>query len=191
MNIEKEKRIEEILLSLKKCDFLTREQLQKMHGLGGDRNAQRILSDMAEYVNFFFEDKRKIYYLNAVGRDRVQANKVRKKTAQVHHFLMRNDLYIHLGRPATWKNEVKISVNTETVIADAVFQHNKLYYFIEIDYKQSMSKNVSKIKRYKQLAESNSNFTLIWVTTTPYQKKKLESLCTGLSKKVYMWNDLK
>lgn len=29
MNIEKEKRIEEILLSLKKCDFLTREQLQK------------------------------------------------------------------------------------------------------------------------------------------------------------------
>lgn len=82
MNIEKEKRIEEILLSLKKCDFLTREQLQKMHGLGGDRNAQRILSDMAEYVNFFFEDKRKIYYLNAVGRTGYRQIKFGRKSTK-------------------------------------------------------------------------------------------------------------
>ncbi len=191
MNIEKEKKIEEILLSLKRCDYLTREQLQKLHDLGGVRNAQRFLNNMNEYISHFTDSKKKVYYLNAYGREQVQADKVRKKTVQVHHFLMRNDLYIHLGRPFTWKNEVKISVGAHSIIADAVFNLKKLHYFVEIDYKQSMSKNISKIKRYKELSAINPQFALLWVTTTPYRKKKLEALCAGLKGKVYLWDDVK
>ncbi|MBM4762689.1 replication-relaxation family protein [Bacillus sp. B15-48] len=191
MNIEKENRIDQILLSLKRCDYLTRDQLQRMHDLGQTRNAQRVLSDMSEYLTYFNEGRKKVYYLNAAGRDRVHAEKVRKKTAMVNHFLMRNDLFIHLGRPSTWKNEVKISINNLSIIADATFTSNKLHHFIEVDYKQSMSNNTAKIRRYKQLAAINPNFALIWVTATPYRKKRIETLCEGLKGKVFLWDDIK
>lgn len=162
-----------------------------MHRLGQDRNAQRILCGLSEFICHFHEEKKKIYYLSAAGREVVQSEKARKKTAQVNHFLMRNDLYITLGRPTTWKNEVKISVNDVSLIADAVFISNKLHQFIEIDYKQSMANNIRKIKRYKKLSTFNPQFSLTWVTTTPFRKNKLEQLCDGLQSKVYLWEDLK
>ncbi|MDA6131176.1 replication-relaxation family protein, partial [Escherichia coli] len=90
------------------CDYLSREQLQRMHRLGKERNAQRILCDLSEYMSYFQEGRKKIYYLNAAGRDMVQASKIRKKTPLVNHYLMRNDLFISLGRPISWENEVKI-----------------------------------------------------------------------------------
>ncbi|WP_078379178.1 replication-relaxation family protein [Sutcliffiella halmapala] len=189
--MKNQKRLEEILLSLKKCDYLSREQLQRMHRLGQDRNAQRVLSNMAEYIAHFHEHKKKIYYLNAAGREMVQAEKVRKKTPQVNHYLMRNDLYICLGRPSTWKNEVKISVNNISLISDAVYIYNKLHQFIEIDYKQSMAKNIKKIKKYRKLSTYNPQFSLVWVTTTAFRMKKLEKLCEGLQGKVYLWEDLR
>ncbi|WP_342515618.1 replication-relaxation family protein [Sutcliffiella sp. FSL R7-0096] len=189
--MKNQKKLEEILLSLKKCDYLSREQLQRMHRLGKDRNAQRILSNMEEFISYFHENRRKIYYLNAAGREMVQAVKKRKKTVQVNHYLMRNDLYIHKGRPSSWKNEVKISINKVAFIADAVYISNKIHKFIEIDYKQSMVKNVQKIKKYKDLSTVNPHFSLIWVTTTPYRKNRLEQLCQGLRGKVYLWEDLK
>ncbi|WP_313803214.1 replication-relaxation family protein [Cytobacillus sp.] len=189
--MKRQQRVEEVLLSLKKCDFLSREQLQKMHKLGQERNAQRILSNMSEYLSHFLENKKKIYYLNAAGREIVQAEKIRKKTPQVVHYLMRNDLYIAKGRPSTWQNEVKITVNEISLIADAVFISNKLHIFIEIDFKQSMSKNIQKIKRYKKLSTYNPQFVLMWVTTTPYRKKKLHQLCEGLKTQIYLWEDLK
>lgn len=167
--------------------------MQRMMNLGKIRNAQRILNDLSEYVSHFNEDRKKVYYLNVTGREMVQAEKVRKKTVQVNHYLMRNDLYIAVGRPSTWKNEVKISIpNTNTsIISDAVYLLNKLHHFVEIDYKQSMSKNTVKIKRYQQLSTFNPQFQLTWVTTTTYRKKKIESLCTGLKYKVYLWEDIK
>lgn len=193
MSLEKVKRQEAILLSLKKCDYLTREQLQKMHDLGKDRNAQRILGDMSEYISYFINDRKNIYYLNKEGREQVEATKVRKKTAMINHYLMRNDLYITLGRPSSWKNELKIKIpDTKLqVVADSVFLQNKIHHFVEVDNKQSMSKNQTKIKRYQQLKELNPQFVLLWVTTTPYRKKKLESLCTGLDAQVYLWDDIK
>lgn len=183
--------MEEILLSLKKCDYLSRDQLQKLHRLGQDRNAQRILAEMNEYLSFFLEDKKKIYYLNAAGREMVQAEKIRKKTVLVNHYLMRNDLYIILGRPSSWKNEVKISINDVSIISDATYIANKIHHFVEIDYKQSMSKNIQKINRYKKLSTFNPQFALVWVTTTPYRKKKIEELCMGLKGKIYLWEDMK
>lgn len=193
MSIRKAKREEEILLSLKRLDYLTREQLQRMHNLRQTRNAQRVLSNMSKYVSSFTDDRKKIYYLNAEGREVVQADKTRKKTAMITHYLMRNDLFITLGRPSTWKNEMEISIpGTRTsIIADSVYILNKLHHFVEIDYKQSMSKNMAKIKRYRQLSTFNPQFKLIWVTTTPYRQQKLERLCTGLKCKVYLWDDIK
>lgn len=162
-----------------------------MHRLGQGGNAQRILSNMDEYLSHFLENKMKVYYLNAAGREMVQAEKVRKKTAQVNHYLMRNDLYIASGRPVSWRNEVKITVNDISLIADAAFISNKIHQFIEIDYKQSMSRNVQKIKKYKKLSTYNPQFTLIWVKTTEFRKKKLEQLCDGLKHKIYLWEDLR
>ncbi|GIN39072.1 replication-relaxation family protein [Heyndrickxia oleronia] len=191
MNIEKEKRIDQILLLLKKCDYLTREQLQRMVNLGKTRNAQRILKDLSNYISNFTENKKKVYYLNSNGRERVQSEKIRKKTAMVTHYLMRNDLYITVGRPISWRNEVEISINSVSLIADAAYISNKLHHFVEIDNKQSMSNNIQKIKKYKKLSTYNPQFVLIWVTTTPYRKKKLESLSQGLKFKIYLWEDLK
>ncbi len=195
MNTEKEKREEAILLSLKKCDYLTREQIEKMHRLGKTRNAQRVLSEMSDYISFFTEERKKVYYLNAAGRERVQAEKVRKKTAMVNHYIIRNDLFISMGRPLSWKNEVKITIpdSKVSIIADAAYisNKNKIHHFVEIDYKQSMSKNAVKIKRYKELSTFNPDFVLIWVTTTPYRKKRLESLCAGLSFKIFLKDDIK
>ncbi|WP_332633681.1 hypothetical protein [Halalkalibacter flavus] len=37
---------------------------------------------MSDYVSAF-RDKEKVYYLNAEGRERVECNKVRKKSVQV------------------------------------------------------------------------------------------------------------
>lgn len=189
--MKNQRRLEEILLSLKKCDYLSREQLQKMHRLGQDRNAQRILSNMHEFIAHFTEDKKKIYYLNSAGREMVQAERIRKKTPLVNHYLMRNDLFIVKGRPSTWENEVKISVKDITLIADAAFIFNKLHHFVEIDYKQSMAKNIQKIKKYRKLSTYNPQFSLIWVTNTPYRKKKIEELCKELNHEVYLWEDIK
>ncbi|MFF2449396.1 replication-relaxation family protein [Neobacillus sp. NPDC058068] len=192
MRSEKEKREEAILLSLRKCDYLSREQLQKIHNLGQTRNAQRILSNMNQYLSFLIEAKKKVYYLNSAGRELIQAKKVRKKTAMINHYLMRNDLFILLGRPSTWKNEVKITIpqSNVNIISDAAFISNKIHHFIEIDHKQSMVKNVAKIKRYLQLSTYNPHFTLVWVTTTPYRKKRIESMCHGLRVKVYLWDEI-
>lgn len=194
MSLEKEKRQEQILLSMKKCDYLSREQVEKLHNLGKSRNAHRVLNDMSEYLSTFTHERKNIYYLNKEGRERVGASKIRKKTPMINHYLMRNDLYIFLGKPFTWKNEMKISVpkTKVSIVADAQFKIDKTHdYFIEVDYKQSMKKNESKIKRYAQLHEYNPSFMLIWVTTTHYRKIKLQDLCEGLNAQVYLWDDIK
>lgn len=192
MNIEKEKRVEGILLSLKRLDFLTREQIEKLHPLGKTRNAQRVLSEMNEYISNFTNERKKVYYLNKEGRERVEAKKVRKKTPLINHYLMRNDLFINQGRPSSWRNEMKIEIpdSKVSIIPDAVFIKNKVHHFVEVDYKQSMSKNAAKVKKYQQLYELNPQFVIMWITLTPYRKKKLETMCKGLNVQVYLWDDI-
>lgn len=193
MSRKREERIDQILLFLRKCDYLTREQIQRMVNLGQTRNAQIVLNGMSEYLSFFTDDRKKVYYLNSEGRERVQAKKIRKKTPLVTHFLMRNDYFIFIGKPGSWRNEIKIDIpgTKNSIITDAAYVINKFHHFVEIDYKQSMSQNVTKIKRYKEISNANPNFVLEWVTTTPYRKKRLESLCKGLNFKIYLWDDIK
>jgi hypothetical protein len=190
--LKREQREEEILLSLKKCDYLSRSQIQRMHRLGSDRNARKVLSNMSDYVSSF-RDSEKVYYLNAEGRERVECNKVRKKSVQVGHYLMRNQLYIHLGQPAEWKNEVKLGFEgIGFVIADSFYDKSNVFYAVEIDHTQKMTKNRSKIDKYKAIIKhANFPIRLIWLTTTDYRKKQLEKLCEGLDVEVYVIDDIK
>ncbi|MFJ5624773.1 replication-relaxation family protein [Peribacillus loiseleuriae] len=106
----KQQRQEDILLSLKKFDYLTRSQIQIIHDLKGDRNANRVLNDMAEYLGTFRHEGNIVYYLNKNGRERIQHDVIRKKTPNIQHFLVRNQLWMHLKRPHSWQNEAKIKV---------------------------------------------------------------------------------
>lgn len=175
---------------MSRCDYLSRSQLQRMHRLGSDRNARRVLQDMEEYLSYF-RDGEKIYYLNKNGRERVQCSKVRKKSVQVQHYLMRNELFLTLGQPSTWKNEVKFGFkDTAVVIADALFKKDNMYHAVEVDHAQKMIKNRAKIEKYRKIRERVA-FKLIWITTTDYRRKQLADLCEGLDVTIYTISDLK
>lgn len=191
--MEKEQRHENILLSLKKLGFLSRSQIQKLHRLGGVRNANRILKSMEEFLNVVRLHEN-VYYLNSEGRERVGANKVLKKTHQIHHHLMRNSLYIACGCPTTWQNEVKLTLQgcQMSVIADALFIKNGAHHIVEVDCTQRMKENKAKIEKYREFlatAEYEKEPRFIWVTTTPYRKKQLLALSKGMVVKVYTVND--
>lgn len=183
-------------MSLKKLDYLTIKQLQKLHDLKSGRNAYRVMKQLEPYLNSFYEGQN-IYYLNSNGREVVSSDKVRKKITNVNHYLIRNDLYIALGCPSTWRNEIKIISRSKkgdmTVVSDAHFIIDKKHYIVEIDNMQKMNKNRAKIDKYRRLIERNSFGSmpkLIWVTTTTYRQKKLLELCDGLDIKVYLNTDL-
>ncbi|KAB2332917.1 replication-relaxation family protein [Bacillus mesophilum] len=191
--IAKEQRQERILLTLKKLGFLSRSQIQRLHRLGGDRNANRILSDMNDYLHAVRLDE-KVYYLNAAGRERVGATKVLKKTHQITHHLMRNSLYIAQGCPSSWKVEVKLAVKNEvTVIADALFTMADRYFICEVDNTQRMAENKAKIAKYRHLIALGvfkKQPKFIWITTTEYRRKQLEKMCEGLDARIYTRGDL-
>lgn len=185
MLVQTEKRTEQILLTLKKFDYLSRSQLQRLHDLGSDRNTTRVLSGLSEYLNYFY-DGEKVFYLNKEGRLFTGSQKIRKKTLQARHYLMRNQLYIALNRPMTWKNEIRIK--NIGIIADAMYKNGNQHVFIEIDHLQKMSQNRRKIEKYKKLS---GRFELIFVTTTEYRRRRLTDLCRGLNVKIYTYEELR
>ncbi len=177
---------------MKKLNYLNRSQLQVLHNLGSDRNASRVLKNMSEYVSSF-RDGENVYYLNKVGRERVNCRRVLKKTIQARHYIMRNYLYIAYGQPATWKNEIKLAVKGITsVICDALFVENNRYFIIEVDHTQKMSVNRRKIKKYQQLMTGGAFKippSFIWITTTEYRRKQLEKLHEGLDCRIFTVQD--
>jgi hypothetical protein len=191
--IKKEQRQENILLSLKKLDYLNRSQLQKMHRLGSNRNATRVLKDMSELISSFRHGEN-VYYLNKKGRELVKSKKICKKTIQVNHYLMRNWLYIDLGSPLSWKNEMEINIESLnlSVICDAMFFNKDQMNIVEVDFSQKMNANREKIKKYKRLKEEGA-FMIApkfhWVTTTYNRQRKLLELCEGLNVNVSLAQD--
>ena len=188
-------RNEQILLLLKKFDFLTRDQLNSYFKLGTVRNANYVLRSLSEYLKTIREGYQSIYYLSREGREYVDCEKVRKKGGHVQHIVMRNDLWLYFKCPNDWRNEVKISDENTSVVADAVFTRNGFYHFLEVDNLQSMKENRAKINRYKELSDSLvKQFgyfpTLVWLTTTEHRRKQLESACNGLNFKVFTINDI-
>jgi hypothetical protein len=198
MNRHLNQRQENILLSLKKLDFLSRDQLQRIHRLGKVRNANRILQDLSPYLSSYREEYSTIYYLNANGRAYVNSDKIRKKTNFVQHVLMRNEFYIHAGFPFDWKNEIQLSDGEITVICDALFKWKDKYHVLEVDRAQNMKDNRKKIENYKGLFKNGVTTEhfgyfpkLVWVTTSELRKRRLIELCKGLPYAVYIINEIK
>jgi hypothetical protein len=144
---------------------------------------------MSEYLSSF-RHVENIYYLNKKGRERVKAQKVCKKTSHVNHYLMRNSLYISLGCPVTWKNEIKLKAGDVQIIADALFEEKKIVHIIEVDNTQKMLENKKKIEKYREiLKRTGATIKFHWITTTHNRQKQLLELCHGLNVNVTLAQD--
>lgn len=195
MNIKREQRIDQILLSLKNLDYLSTSQIQRLHNLGGDRNARRFLKGMGEWVSSF-RDTENVFYLNKSGRERIGATTVRQKISPVTHYLMRNDLFIH-GKPSIFKPELKITVGDTCLIPDVWMKMNDAYYFVEVDNTQRMVKNSQKIEKYKKIKETGAFQhkygyfpRILWLTALESRKKSLSEMSVELESKVILWEDI-
>ncbi|HSH25628.1 MAG TPA: replication-relaxation family protein [Massilibacterium sp.] len=186
-------RHEQIMLSLDDLTYATREQLQIINNLGGERNAQRILQRMEKdklikAVRF----EKKIYFLSNKGKQQIGSTQGELKKSWIQHTLMRNDLYISLGMPDTWKKEYPVKWGDNKLIPDATFKRNGEFVFVEIDNQQTMQTNNEKIKLYKDLFKAIFNQyvhhpTIIWYTLSEIRKDKLKEACSraGIRFKVY------
>lgn len=181
---QKIKRQEKILLTLDKLTYSTIEQLQIIEDLKGYRNAHRILYEMEkDKLIGSIRHQKKIYYLSNRGGERIGKSNPGIKRSQIQHTLMRNDLYIKLGMPTTWKKEAPLIVNNEVVlISDARFKHNNRYHFVEVDNKQAMRTNIEKIKKYAEVfrmifKQEGHHPILIWYTLSEIRKEKLIKEC--------------
>lgn len=171
---------------------MTRSQIQTIHNLKGDRNANRFLNDMEEYLASFRHGLEKVYYLNKAGRDRVNCDVIRKKTPQIQHFLIRNQLWIHLKRPHTWENEIKITAGDTSIVCDSKFTaKGNIPVFVEVDVSQPMAQNQRKIEKYKRFKELvGEPFHLVWITELESRRPKLTELSSGLSGHVYTLKEI-
>ncbi|MEK4305836.1 replication-relaxation family protein [Oceanobacillus sp. FSL K6-0251] len=191
--VKRQQRDEQILLSLDSLTYATREQLQIINNLGGDRNAQRVLSRMEkDKLLLAARMEKKIYYLSNKGKQIIGSNQGKLNKKEITHVLMRNDLYIKLGMPSDWKKERPVKWGENKLIPDATFRKAGEYHFIEIDNQQTMATNTEKIKKYKELShvifkQYNHRPTVIWYAASDLRKKKLENLCVknGLKFEVY------
>ncbi|AYP68760.1 hypothetical protein BpsS36_00054 [Bacillus phage vB_BpsS-36] len=191
-------RQESILLSLKRLDFLNRDQLQRLHRLGKVRNANRILSELSLYLQSFREGYQSIYYLSKLGREYVDSQKVRRKNQFVNHVIMRNDYFLHVGAPSSFKNEIKLTDGVDTVIVDAIYKKDNRYIMLEVDSTQKMKANREKVNKYKSIMkrgavqQSWGYFPhIVWLTTTELRRKQLKELCKDLPCEVYTIQDIK
>lgn len=155
------------------------------------------MHDLEEYVNCF-RDRENVYYLNKKGAERIGSTVVRDKRMQFRHFLLRNDLYISFGCPASWENESPIQGGMIRIIPDAVFESQEKYKIVEVDHTQKMIVNEKKLNKYAKLKDSNTFQKqlgyfpdLIWITTTEVRRKKLAKYCKerGLTHSIYTESD--
>lgn len=153
-------RNESILYSLDKLRFATRDQLQQIHSLGSDRNALKVLRQVAEYVHIKTHYGRNVYYLNQKGRELVGSDQEVAWSLQVDHHLMRNDMYVYLGCPKEWHVEQPIRFKVQeglmykdmTITPDATYKIEGKLHFLEVDRTQSMKENKKKMETYRKLS---------------------------------------
>lgn len=196
MNLKREQRVDRILLSLKMLDYLSTSQLQRLHGLGGDRNTRRVMDSISQYVSSF-RDTENVYYLNKAGRERIGSTVIRQKISPVTHYLMRNDVFIQRN-PEIFRTETKITIGDIRVIPDVWMQHKGAFYFVEIDNTQRMVKNKEKLQKYRAL-KSIGAFQqkygyfprILWVTALESRKKQLLDMFNGFDVTVSLWEEIK
>lgn len=171
--------------------FATREHLQKIHELGSNRNALKVIGQLKEYLHVQTHGGRNVFYLNKEGRELVGEEQELKWNTKVDHHLMRNDLYIYFQQPDTWKIERKMTFKPQlsnkeiSLVPDAMFQNNQ-YYFIEVDRMQSMTENKKKIELYSQLnplmiKQFSHAPVIVFYTLTEVRKEKLKELCKKMN----------
>ncbi len=190
---KRQQRDEQILLSLDSLTYATREQLQVINNLGGDRNAQRILSRMEkDKLLLVARMEKNIYYLSNKGKQIIGSNQGKLNKKEITHVLMRNDLYIKLGMPSGWKKERPVKWGNNKLIPDATFKKDGEFQFVEVDNQQTMATNIEKIKKYKELSyvifqQYNHRPTVIWYASSELRKKKIKDICEkhGLKFQVY------
>ena len=184
-------RMESILSSLSRFDYLSQAQIQSIHDLKSPRNANRILHSMSDYLSSFRLGLEKVYYLNKNGRELVNSQVIRKKTPNVEHYLTRNQLWIHMQKPKEWENEVKLKAGDFSIICDAKTSQRGIPVFIEVDITQSMQENKRKIEKYRELKKiSNQVFHVVWVTKLDSRKKRINELSYGLTGHVYTLEEI-
>ncbi|RLM59986.1 hypothetical protein DVK08_19855, partial [Halorubrum sp. Atlit-9R] len=127
----------QILTTLDSHGFMTTSQLQRLHNLGGRRNANRILNDMNDLLSSF-QLEEKVYYLSAKGRKEIGSTTVRRRTLHTQHSLLRNEVYLSY-RPDYWRVEFPIKWADKSVIPDAIFKRDGQFVFLEVDHTQSMA----------------------------------------------------
>lgn len=195
-------RDERVLLTLKRFDYLNIKHIRSLIGFS-ERYAYKVMSRLKPYVSSFTDEGVNIYYLNKHGREFTQSEKVRRRLTTAAHYMMRADMYLHLGCPESWKNEVRISYLYDKhdpksrkimVVADAHYiTRDHTHCVVEIDNSQKMQQNRIKIEKYRRLIEKGvfkGMPLIIWVTTTPYRQKLLTELCEGLNTQIYLRGDL-
>ena len=193
------------MFSLEKLKFATREQLQKIHNLGGDRNALKVLGEMKEYFHIQNHEGMNVYCLNKAGRDRIGSFMEMKWTLQAEHHLMRNDIYIYFKEPGDWRTEeetlFRYSVGQERktmkIIPDATFTLNGVYHFLEVDRTQSMIENKKKIENYAKLSpvmekQYHHKPVILFYTLTELRREKLKEICqlNQVNCQVYIKEDI-
>ncbi|WP_160045663.1 replication-relaxation family protein [Paenibacillus sp. USDA918EY] len=186
----------EILSSFDSFGFLTTSQVQRLHNLGGVRNALRILTDMKEYLHSYREGET-VWYLNAAGRRTIGSETIRKRNQATRHIIMRNEVYI-ARRPELWRPEYAVKWDGKEIVCDALFRTGKEYTFVEVDLTQTMAANERKITAYKELRDSGrwqaryGNFpTVLFVTTSEYRKGRINDMSGDLKMEVMTFDDLK
>jgi hypothetical protein len=144
---------------------------------------------MSEYLSSF-RHRENVYYLNKHGRELVRSTKICKKTPQIDHYLMRNSLYIHLGCPAKWQNEIKMKVGDIHIVADALFEDKEAIHIVEVDFTQKMLENRKKIEQYREIINmTGRTLWFHWITTTHNRQKQLYELHEGLNINVLLAQD--
>lgn len=183
-----------ILSKLLILQYATRKQLQAVENMGKVRNAQRILQDMErEKLISSMKKEQKIYFLANRGKELLGITGKELTGRMVEHSLMRNDLYIRLQMPSDWAIEIESKTGDgEVFVSDAVYTKNGEIYFVEVDYKQAMQRNIEKIDRYAKVKMETwqvykQHVRLIFYTTTIHRKQRLEEYMRkkGLNGKVY------
>src|SRR5699024_3878690 len=155
-----------------------------INNLGGERNAQRILQRMEkDKLIKAARYEKKIYYLSNRGKQQIGSTQGELKKSWIQHTLMRNDLYISLGMPDSWKKEYPVKWGSNKLVPDATFKRDGNFVFVEIDNQQTMQINKEKIKLYKELCKAIFNqydhhLILIWYTLSDNRKGKIKEACT-------------
>ena len=183
-------RQEDILNTLNRLRFATREQIQKIHTLGSNRNALKVLREMNTFMNVQNHNGKNVYYLNKEGREWIGSDHEVKWNNQAEHYLMRNDLYIYYGCPKSWEVEKKVTFKPtigeeKYIVPDARFFEAARWHFVEVDRSQSMSVNKKKLATYAELSflmecSYENKPEIIFYTLKESRQQYLKNICDSM-----------